>query len=168
MISVESETGKGTKFKIYLPALQAGLKTTEDEQKSQKEDKVLSGKGRVLVMYDESGIREIVRAMLCRIGYLVVCTEDSEQAVSEYSRALDNDESYDVVILDLTIPGGRGGHKTLEDLVKVDPNVKAIVSSGYSTDPVMAEYEKYGFFGCVAKPFKASELSEVLSKVING
>ncbi|HSG30771.1 MAG TPA: response regulator [Thermodesulfobacteriota bacterium] len=164
LITVESETGKGTNFKIYLPA------QPDDADKVSKnydsEETVLNGKGRILIMDDENGIREIVSAMLSRIGYSVVCTKDNDEAIAEYKKAYDEEKSYDAVILDLTIPGGQGGHKTLEDLLKIDPDVKAIVSSGYYNDPVMSEFRKYGFLGCVAKPFKTSELSEILSKVI--
>ena len=165
IISVESEAGKGTKFKIYLPALSKDVAIVSEEKV--EEEKVLNGKGRILIMDDEMGIREIVSAMLSRIGYSVVSVKDGDEALREYKQAFDNSKTYDVVILDLTIPGGKGGHKTLEDLYQIDPKVKAIVSSGYSNDPVMSEYDKYGFSGCVAKPFKTSELNDVLSKILN-
>jgi signal transduction histidine kinase len=165
IISVESETGKGTKFNIYLPALYREVSIVNEEKG--EEEEVLNGKGRILVMDDEIGIREIISVMLSRIGYSVVSVKDGDEAIREYKQAFDSSKAYDVVILDLTIPGGKGGHKTLEDLYQIDPKVKAIVSSGYSNDPVMSEYKKYGFFGCVAKPFKTSELNAVLSKVIS-
>ena len=165
IISVESEAGKGTKFKIYLPALSKDVTIVSEEKV--EEEKVLNGKGRILIMDDEMGIREIVSAMLSRIGYSVVSVKDGDEALREYKQDFDNSKTYDVVILDLTIPGGKGGHKTLEDLYQIDPKVKAIVSSGYSNDPVMSEYDKYGFSGCVAKPFKTSELNDVLSKILN-
>lgn len=118
-------------------------------------------------MDDENGIREIVSAMLSRIGYSVKTVTNGSEAVEEYQQAMETSKGYDVVILDLTIPGGNGGHKTLQDLFKIDPEVKAIVSSGYSNGPVMSDYKSYGFLGCVAKPFKTSELNRVISQVLD-
>jgi len=165
IVTVESNIGKGTKFNIYLPALSRGVTSVAEEKV--EDEKVLNGGGKILIMDDEQGIREIVSAMLSRIGYSVFSVKDGDEAVREYKKAFDDNNPYDVVILDLTIPGGKGGHETLEDLFLIDPKVKAVVSSGYSNDPVMFEYDKYGFSGCVAKPFKTSELNEVLSKILN-
>ena len=72
-----------------------------------------------------------------------------------------------MVILDLTIPGGMGGTQTITELLKIDSNVKAVVSSGYCNDPVMANYEDYGFIGVVPKPYTKSQLSELLNKILD-
>ncbi len=88
------------------------------------------------------------------------------EAIINYIEAIERSEPFDIVILDLTIRGGKGGRETLKELYNFDPEVKAIVSSGCSNDPVMAEYEQYGFRGRVAKPFKTSELNDVLTKVL--
>ncbi|RKX64526.1 hybrid sensor histidine kinase/response regulator, partial [candidate division TA06 bacterium] len=75
---------------------------------------------------------------------------------------------FDIVLLDLTIPGGMGGRETMEKLLKLDPDVKGIIVSGYSTDVIISEYKKYGFKEAVLKPFRMDELSSVLKKIING
>jgi DNA-binding NtrC family response regulator len=92
---------------------------------------------------------------------------EGRQAIDSYARAMMSGQVYDGVILDLTVPGGMGGQETLKQLQAMDPRVKAIVSSGYSDDPIMADFEKYGFAGGVAKPYKAAELIKILDRVIN-
>jgi DNA-binding NarL/FixJ family response regulator len=88
--------------------------------------------------------------------------------VEAYRRALESGRPYDVVVLDLTVPGGMGGQETLEALRKVNPEVRAIVSSGYSNDPVMARYRDYGFDGMVAKPYKMEDLAVAIRRVMDG
>ena len=90
---------------------------------------------------------------------------DGEETVHLYRRALEQGERYDVVILDLTVPGAMGGKETLDKLREIDPDVKAIVSSGYSNDPIMSDYKNYGFTGVVAKPYNIQNLSEALNAV---
>ena len=91
---------------------------------------------------------------------------EGEKAIELYTRSLRKGEKFDVVILDLTVIGGMGGEKTIRRLLEIDPHVKAIVSSGYSNDPIMAEYEKHGFVGVVLKPYNARELHSMLKKII--
>ena len=149
-IEVESEVGVGTKFLIYLPALHKVEKENEDLIK----EEILSGAGRVLVMDDEEIIREVAGEMLSKIGYEVEYARDGTEAIEMYRRAKERNRGFDAVIMDLTIPGGMGGKEALENLREIDPDVKAIVSSGYSNDPVMSEFKKYGFNGFVAKPYR--------------
>ena len=92
---------------------------------------------------------------------------DGGEAIELYREAKENSKPFDVVIMDLTIPGSMGGREAIKRLIEIDPNVKAIVSSGYSNDPVMAEYTKYGFRDVITKPYKIEELSKTLAKVIN-
>jgi len=103
---------------------------------------------------------------LIRIGYRVVSARDGDEALEKYQRAKNAGQPFGAVILDLTVPGGLGGQETLDQLRKIDPQVKAIVSSGYSDDPIMADYEKYGFYGVISKPYRIPELSKVLHEVI--
>jgi PAS domain S-box-containing protein len=160
-ITVESTPGKGTTFHVFLPA------SPEDAAKSsQNWSKAVPGSGRILVMDDEEMIREIAGTLLPLIGYSVFFAQDGDEAIAMYREALDNDEKFDAVIMDLTIPGGMGGKEAIRRLLDLDPQVKALVSSGYSTDPVMADYRRFGFKGMVLKPYVAEDLSKALHRVL--
>lgn len=161
IITVESELEKGTKFTIYLPASD-NLKTPGTEVLNNK----LTGSGRILVMDDEKGIRDVLDAILTKIGYTVDTVKDGYEAVEHYKNAIAISRPYDAVVLDLTIPGSMGGEETIKELFNIDPDVKAIVSSGYSNDPIMSDYKKYGFLGCVTKPYRLVELKEILTDII--
>ena len=111
-------------------------------------------------------IRKVVGRILEDMGYEVRFAGDGVEVLELYKEALAEGDSFDAVILDLTVPGGMGGKETIENLIKIDPDVKAIVTSGYANDPVMADFGKYGFKGLVRKPYSAEELSQVLQSVI--
>jgi DNA-binding NarL/FixJ family response regulator len=96
----------------------------------------------------------------------VTLVVNGSEALEEYRKAIAAESPFDAVILDLTIPGGMGGTKTIKELLAIDPDVKAVVSSGYSNDPVMSSYEDYGFKGVVLKPYNASTIAEELQKVL--
>jgi CheY-like chemotaxis protein len=117
-------------------------------------------------MDDDEAVNATARKMLEHLGYSVEVALDGGQAVDLYERSLEIGKPFDVVILDLTIPGGMGGKKTLERLMALDGGVRAVVSSGYSTDLVMANYREYGFRGVIAKPYRIEELSRVLNMVM--
>lgn len=121
---------------------------------------------RILIMDDEDLILDVVGSMLEFLGYEVELSKNAQEAVDKYRAALQSDKPFGAVIMDLTIPGGKGGKEVIKDLLSMDPLVKAIVSSGYSNDPVMANCEDYGFRGVVKKPFKMEELKDVLEKVL--
>ncbi len=158
-----AKQGKGATFNIYLPASSKAVSALKKELV--KPD---TGKGRILVMDDESIIREVSCGMLQSIGYECELASDGAEAIELYKKAGNTGKPFDAVIMDLTIPGGMGGKETVEKLLEIDPDVKAIVSSGYSNDPVMAEFKKYGFKNAVAKPYRILELGKVLNKVIKG
>ncbi len=160
-ISVESEPGKGATFKIFLPA----SKTIEIDLEDVKVEEDIYLKGRILFMDDEEMIRNMMKKMLTNLGARVDTVPDGECAVSFYNRAIRNNDPFDLVILDLTIRGGMGGVETIKQLREIDPNVKAIVASGYSMDPVMSNPSDYGFVGMVAKPFNIRELSKAIKAV---
>jgi two-component system cell cycle sensor histidine kinase/response regulator CckA len=161
LITVESEVGVGTTFHIYLPTTKEKFMphTTQVET-------YLNGKGSILLMDDKQVVRDAAKWMLGRIGYKVVCAGDGSEAVAMYKEALQSGKPFDAVILDLTVPGGMGGKEAVAELLEFDPNVKAIVSSGYSEDTVMSEFKQYGFKGMLEKPYRIEELNKTLSKVI--
>jgi len=162
---VESQLGIGTKFQIYLPAFLEDIQIKKEEKEESK-DKIIFGKGKILVMDDEETIRQLAYEMLNSMGYEVISAIDGFEAIELYIDALKSERPFDVVIMDLTIPGGLGGKETLKKIAEIDPGVKAIVSSGYSDDPVMSDFLKYGFKDFIAKPYKTAELSEVVYRVV--
>ena len=161
-ITVESTPTTGTTFHVYLPGIQKPL----PEEKEAIEETRVTGTGRVLVMDDEEVVRELLYQGLTGYGYEVEVTEDGAEAIERYSEAKRLGKPFDAVILDLTIPGGMGGAEAIKKLLEIDPSVKAIVSSGYSTDPVMADYKKYGFSGIAAKPYSVEELEKTLRSIL--
>lgn len=118
-------------------------------------------------MDDEEIIRETTGQILNHLGYRVVTVRNGAEVLEIYRQAMASDDKFDAVIMDLTIPGGLGGRETITELKKLDPEVRAVVSSGYSDDPVMANYHEYGFRGVVTKPYKMEELSEVLHQLLH-
>ncbi len=161
-ITVESEDGAGTTFTIYLPA------TREDAHPDNSEkDTLTKGYGNILVMDDEELVRETAGGMLTMLGFQVQFTEDGEKAVALYKKSLQEKNPFLVLIMDLTIPGGMGGKEAVAKILEMDPEAKAIASSGYSTDPVMSEFKKYGFAGVITKPYRIQQMSEAISKVLS-
>ena len=118
-------------------------------------------------MDDEEVIRKIAGKMIRHLGYQADFTKNGAETIDLYQQAQKNNKPFDVIIMDLTIPGSIGGREALKKLVQIDPEVKAVVSSGYSTDPVMANFRQYGFCDYITKPYLIEELSRVLHKVIN-
>jgi PAS domain S-box-containing protein len=163
-ITAESTQNVGTTFHIYLPA---SSKPTPVKKKSARE-KPIHGKGRILVMDDEEIIREMLNKMLPLAGYDVELASDGVEAIKQYTKARESGQPFDAVILDLTVPGGMGGKETVKKLLEIDPKVKAIVSSGYATDPIMSEYKEYGFSAVVAKPYDVGQMEETLHDVLAG
>ncbi|MCC7431100.1 response regulator, partial [bacterium] len=161
-ITVESKLGVGTTFFIYLPASEK--KKTKEQQT--KIEHFISGK-KILVMDDEEQIREIASQILTELGFKVKCTKNSEETIALYKKEQNAAEPFDLVIMDLTIPGEVGGKETIIKLREINPKIKAIVSSGYSNDPVMANYKEFGFIGFIAKPYRIEELKAVFSKALN-
>lgn len=156
VITVDSNAGEGTTFTIYLPALVGAIVNKEPNYET-----VLEGKGRILVMDDEKIIRDVVSGMLSYMGYDVVTAEDGFAAVEIYEKSLLG-KRVDLVILDLTVPGGMGGEEAMRKLLEIDPNITAIVSSGYSQDPILDNYKEKGFCNMLRKPYQMHEVSNVL------
>jgi len=162
LITVDSRLGLGSTFSVFLPA-----SVTEHHLLEKKGDEPEALPPRqaekILVMDDEKVILDFARKLSEHLGYKVSVAGDGREAVDFYRQALDAGEPFDVVIMDLTVPGGMGGREALKLLREIDPGVRAIVSSGYSTDDAMASHLEHGFLGVVPKPYNA----EVLVKEIN-
>jgi PAS domain S-box-containing protein len=160
-IAVESKPGVGTTFHIYLPAVEPQAAPQPEEKRE-----LLVGKGKILVMDDEEMVLEVLGRMLVRLGYEAEVARDGREAIKRFVQAHGSGQAFAAVILDLTVPGGMGGKETMDRLLEIDPQVKAVVSSGYSDDPIMADFQKYGFSGIIAKPYRISELGKILNEVI--
>ena len=158
-IAADSVQGQGATFVIHLPASPA---TTTSSQISTEP---VQGEGRVLVMDDEESIRLLLGEMLRHLGYDAHCVAEGSEALARYQEAYHARQPFHAVILDLTVTGGLGGKDTVQQLREFDPQVKAIVASGYSNDPVLSRYSTFGFHGVVAKPFRLQELSQVLNQI---
>lgn len=160
-ITVQSELNAGTIFKIYLPASDSAYLQQEITEKDSRE-----AKGKILLLDDDDIVRRSTERLLSHMGYKVFMASDGEQAVRLYKTAIDNENPFDVAILDLTIPGGKGAQEIIEELFRLNPATKAVVSSGYPNDPAMAEYESFGFCAAISKPYNIEELDGLLKKII--
>ncbi len=160
-ITAQSKLGKGTIFSVYLPASE---KTIQPKKDTSESFGLL--KGKVLLMDDEEIIREVGSEMLNSFGLEVDLASDGQEAIRKYKASLKKNKPFDLVILDLTIPGGMGGKETIKELQILDKKVKAIVSSGYSNDPVMANFQNFGFKGIVIKPYRMTDLYATIKSVL--
>ncbi len=162
-LSAESKLSSGSTFSFVLPA-----NPKKETFEQPVETTVRLGHGKILIMDDESQIRQVLGEMIETCGYHSQATKDGEEALRVFNQAQISGDPFSAVILDLTIPGGLGGKDVINQLLDMDPHVRAIVVSGYSNDPVLANYQDYGFKGRVAKPFNLVDLSVVLNAVIEG
>jgi len=161
-ITVKSQPEKSTSFVVYLPA-RADLAKEKEVKKTSS-----TGTVRVLIMDDEHNIREIERAYLERMGYEVTEVKDGREAIDTYKKALDSRNPFKLVMLDLTVRQGLGGKLAMEQLLKIDPSIRAIIASGYVDDPVIENYADYGFQGALKKPFKGEEMKSLMNKILYG
>ena len=161
-ITVKSSPGAGTTFTVYLPAsAQSSLpgKTAEQTAFAVKSAKIL-------IMDDDEQVRKISQAMLARMGHAVVLAKEGEEAVEIYQQSMNSGTPIDLTIMDLTIPGGLGGKDAVKKILSINPQAKVIVSSGYSTDPILASFKEYGFCEALVKPFRTMDLEEVISQAL--
>ena len=162
-ISVRSKSGEGTTFTLYLPASAKQISCDAGEE-AQKPEKTV--RGTILVMDDEPFIQNIAKEMLSYFGHDVLQAKDGKEAIALFKERYHSDNPIDVIIMDLTIPGGVGGKDAIKEILKIDPDAKAIVSSGYANDPVMANYPQYGFKAAIGKPFEMAQLKETVKSVL--
>ncbi len=161
MITAESAAGVGTAFHLYLPA------STEKVLPGMRQNSPsVTGNGKILVMDDEPELRELIREMLEALGYDAVCVSDGSEALEHFRKAASSPCPFDCAVMDLTIPGRMGGLEAWQQMLEIQPNFRAVVASGYSNDPAVADFEKFGFKGILPKPFTTEELGRVVNEVL--
>lgn len=160
-ILVKSKPREGSQFEVYLPATtkvaEIGMDLTLPP---------VFGKGRILVMDDEDEVREVLRRILEYLGYAVDCARNGEEAIQICRNSMQRNGSFDLAILDLTVPGGMGGKETMQHLKALDPNIKGIIISGYAEDAILINYRDYGFCNFIRKPFRLNTLSRIVHKTL--
>lgn len=161
-ITLRSRVGEGATFTVYLP-----VAVEAPPIPAVREVSILRGQGRVLIMDDEEVVRRVASKIVSALGYDVAAASDGRDAIEQWQRAREQHAPFDVVIMDLTVPGGVGGREAIRELLALDPKVKAIVSSGYSDNPVMANYREYGFCDVLGKPYSIADVSRTLSSVLS-
>jgi len=160
-ITVDSELGKGSTFHFYIPA------SKNEPDKIESEKKILSKKSlKILLMDDEDIVLKPTKLMLQSLGHEVDISHDGAEAIEIFKKFYELGDPYNIVILDLTVAGGIGGKETIIHLKKIDPNIRGIVSSGYSTDPIMSDYRKFGFSGVIMKPYNIGELRKAIERAM--
>jgi two-component system, cell cycle sensor histidine kinase and response regulator CckA len=160
-VTVDSQIGLGTTVSVYFPAhVDASVQSITPLAASDK------GAARILIMDDELSVREVAGALLTKLGYDVETAGDGTTALTLFQQAIDKNGPFDLVMLDLTVKGGMGGVETLRNMCEIDPLVKAIVVSGYSEDPVIADYQKYGFVAAISKPWNIDIFKDVIKRVL--
>jgi PAS domain S-box-containing protein len=163
-IFAESIMEEGTLVRLLLPAVTEKNKADEAKPIPAASQ---GNKKKILLMDDEKMLRDMAKMMLGTIGYEVTVAADGDAAVNLYKQAFETNNPYDLVILDLTIPGGMGGKEVMETLQQLDPGLIAIVSSGYADDPVVSNYRQYGFIDALSKPYNMQEMKNLLSRIFS-
>jgi len=159
-IQVHSTEGEGTSFTIYLPAVAQQIHDLPHQQ-----GVTLRGEGRIMVMDDEEMLLDVAAQMLMHLGYEVIQVRDGIEALKRYRELQEAGTPVDAVIMDLTIPGGMGGKEAVRKILEMDPEAKVIVASGYSNDPIIANYSRYGFRAAITKPFDLQQISRALANL---
>jgi PAS domain S-box-containing protein len=161
-ISVQSKPGAGTTFTLYLPVSTREQK--KENGKATMETRAASAK--IMIMDDEEMVRDVAKAIFVMLGHEVFLAADGEEAVELYKKQRELGQPIDIIIMDLTIPGGMGGEKAVQEILAINPEAKVIVSSGYSNDPVMAHYQDHGFIAAIVKPFHIQDIVNIINKLL--
>ncbi|MDP2139093.1 MAG: ATP-binding protein, partial [Candidatus Didemnitutus sp.] len=161
-IEVSSKLGEGTTFQLWLPAAAHPVSNSVVEVQTEA-----SLRARVLFMDDEEPIREMAGRFIKRLGGTFEGAPDGATAIRLFEEARTAGRPFDVVVMDLTVPGGMGGREAVERLLQIDPKVRAIVSSGYSRDPVLGSYRRHGFCAILPKPYSLDQLHKILVDVVS-
>ena len=160
-INVHSEVGVGSTFTFYIPVKKGEQANMVEISPSHP------GTGSILIMDDEETIRIALVSLLEVLGYTAVASADGTEALEKYKAAKATGKGFDLVILDITVPGGQGGIETVQKILNINPSARVIVTSGYATDPVMANFKDYGFAAILPKPFNPEKLQTVLGSVLS-
>jgi len=164
-LDIDSDLGNGTTFTIYLPA------SKKEEILEEKNSEIIIEKefhtAKILIMDDDVTICKLLSLMAKKLGYEYDTAIDGEQAISKYVTAKENRVPFDIIIMDLTIPGGMGGKEAVKEILDINKNAKVIVSSGYTSGSVLAEYKSFGFVDMIDKPYTMTKLKVVLDRVLN-
>lgn len=166
IITIDSTPNVGTAIIFYLPACPSQV-INKEQKNASADSSSRVGRARILVMDDDEMVRATLAEMLDNMGHDVVAVEDGDQAVYAFRRALEHAKPFDLVILDLTVPGGMGGKDAVQQIQKLTPEAKVIVSSGYTDDQVLAQHRDYGFCAAAVKPYNLQELQAIVNKVLS-
>ncbi len=162
-IGATSTPGQGTCFTIHLPA--ASRDAVLDARPA---DLLAVGRsGRILIMDDEKSLRDVLKRMLSHLGFTTEAVSDGQEAIACFTAAREAGEPFDLVVMDLTVPGGMGGREAAREILAVDPAARLVVASGYSNDPVMAKFRDFGFAGALAKPATLPDLARVIDAALS-
>jgi PAS domain S-box-containing protein len=165
-ISVSSQLGTGTTVSIFLPACERVSEGAGDDENEEGQEGPSDVRGKILLMDDEEIVRKSGSKLMVALGYDVSTCSNGEEAVRMFEQARNDDEPFDVVILDLTVPGAMGAKETIRKLRQIDPGAKGIVSSGYSADGALSNYRDFGFSAAIKKPYSIDDLKDILQKTI--
>lgn len=160
-VTVESTPRHGTIFHVFLPLPLPAVVSKAPEVQTRT-----APKGKILFMDDEKIIRDIAEQIIGALGYEAVLARNGLEVIDLYNKEQDSGGRFQVVILDLSVRRGMGGRETMERLLRLDPRVKALISSGYTNDPIIARHREFGFAGAITKPYRARDLKELLEHVI--
>ena len=160
-IKVDSVQGEGATFSIFLPACPGRNGSSRQDEAEQNKGRK---EGKILLMDDEQIVLDVAQMMLSHMGYEVATAKNGEEMLNLYQQEIKTGKGFSVVIMDVTIVNGMGGKQAVKELLTIDPSAKSIVSSGYANDPIMANYQEYGFIGALTKPFQVEELWRTLRK----
>ncbi|MEI6044582.1 MAG: histidine kinase N-terminal 7TM domain-containing protein [Chloroflexota bacterium] len=164
-ILLDSEPGKGTTVTLYLLASEREVELVPERPRVAIPVGTSNTSRKILIMDDEAMILQVTSKLLQKRGYKVATAQDGAVAIAQYQKALEEREPFSLVIMDLTIPGGMGGKEAVQKVLEIDSQARVIVSSGYSSDPVMANYQEYGFVGMLSKPYTLASLEQVIFQV---
>jgi PAS domain S-box-containing protein len=160
-ITVESKVGAGATFCVYLPASTGSVMAA-----AKPSTKIERGQGRILLMDDNDSLRLAAGKILKRLGFEVEMARDGSETIALYKNAMAGNKRFDAVMLDITVAGGMGGREAIQQLRQIDSDVIAIACSGYSKDPIIANFSEYGFDSAIVKPYTSKELSEILNHAV--
>ncbi len=162
VLRAQSEIGRGTTFTFKLPV--ATKANPQSEEASAKKNSHHSLK--ILVMDDEEMLRTLAIQLFIALGHDAHAVPGGAEALAAYQQAMEQGSPFDLVIMDLTIPGGMGGQEAVGKILEIDATAKIIVASGYSNDPVMANYKDYGFVAMLVKPYRLQDLEKVIDTIL--